>query len=802
MNRLVLFGLLCLAGGTTLAEDTTRLVVPDDVFYDRPAATVFGSEASWINPAGLGKFGAAGFQIMADYDNGDYAKSYGAIVYRDRITSGFRHIENPNGTDLEEWLMATGLQVGPSISVGLSYRYFNKGTPDYKNRHQWTLGLMSRSTGPFALAAVWSNLNRGRFQGERTSVEQRYSVGYRPFRNQLTLAVDMLTTAEYGFDDANYVYHAEYIPLTGLYLTGSFDSDRNFQVGVRANLLKYFVGSQSSFDRHGHGGRTTAFFGATNTRQPSLISTPRRNLRVSVTGGLSENPPQPVFGRKGTPFLTLILQIYRAAEDPSIQALHLELDRLALGFGQAQELREALAYFRTRGKSIVCHVSSPNNLGYYVATVADKILIPPVSQLRLVGLRAELTFWAGALNKLGVDVELLRVGDYKTAPEQYTREVASDQNREQVNRILDDLYDQFVTGIADGRNMSVRQVRELIDRGPFSSQEALEAGLVDGLSYRDAVGSEYMPSLPTITFRRYLADTLMQDDWEDRPVIAVVVAEGEIAGDGGDDNPFDSGGKVTPSVMAAAYQKAAETRNVRGVVLRINSPGGWALAGEEIFHSGDKAAERRPMAVSMSNVAASGGYQIAMPARILFVDPATVTGSIGIYGGKLNLGGLYEKLNVGKELYTRGRFAGMLTNMRPFTDEEAAKYQSHLDAFYEYFVDLVAANRGLPVDSVHRLGQGQVWTGREAVANGLADRAGGIKQTLDYLAAEAGLDEYTVEIFPQKRPWIILPGGSLWSRLAGLVTGNETSPDAALDNLPLSEEASIMARLPFELQIE
>ena len=802
MNKVLHIGLLLVLAATATAEDQHRLYVPGDVYYYRPAAAVSGSEAAWTNPAGLGRFGVAGFQIMADYDDGNYAKSYGAVVYRDRLTTGFRHIENPDGGDLEEWMLATGLKVGPSISIGMSYRHFREGTAEYKKRHLWTLGLMSRATGPFALAAVWSNLNRGRWEGERTSVEQRYSVGYRPFGNELTLSVDMMTTSENGFSDADYVYHAEYTPYTGLYLDGYLDSDDNFQLGFRANLLKYFIGTKSSFDKHGHGGRTTAFFGATNMRQPSIIRPPRRNLKVAVSGGYAENPPQPVFGRKSRPFLSLILQVYRAADDPSIGTMQIELDRLALGFGQAQELREALLYFKSRGKQIVCHLSYPNNLGYYVASAADRILIPPVCQVRLVGLRAELTFLAGTLDKLGVGLELLRIGDYKTAPERYTRRTASEQNREQINRILDDLYDQFVTDIARGRNMTPQQVRDLIDRGPFTSAEALEAGLVDGLSYRDRVTRDFLPSLPTVSFHRYVSDTLMNDNWNEPPVLAVVVAEGEIAQNGGSVIPFTPESKVTPAAMESAFRAAVSNRNVKGVVFRINSPGGWALAGEEIYRAGDRAAERRPMVVSMSNIAASGAYQIAMPASTLFLNPATVTGSIGIYGGKMNLAGLYQKLDVGKELITRGRFAGMLTDIRPFTDEESARYQEHLQAFYEYFVDLVAESRGLPPDSVDRLGRGRVWTGREAVANGLASRLGGIKQALDYAAEQAGLDGYEVKIYPRKRPWIILPGGSVWSKLAGLVTGSKTSPETALDDLPISEEASILARMPFDLQIE
>jgi protease-4 len=794
----------CFASGSaTPAEtDSGRIPIPNDVFYYRSAASVFGSESAWNNPAGMARFGAAGFQIMADYSDGDYAKSWGTAVYRDRLTTAFRKVHNPDGANFEEVLTAAGFGMGPAMKLGVSYRYFREGPGIYNNRHFWNVGLQSQGHGAFAFAAVLSNLNRGKIDGERSATEQRYAIGYRPIGPRLTLTADMLLATTQKLSEATYVYQAEYIPTQGLYVNAFIDSDQNFQVGVRVNFAKYFLGSQSHFDKNGHGGRTTAFFGATNMRQPSIIRDSRRNLALSVKGRLAENPPQPVFGRKGVPFVSLIMTVYRAAEDPSIASMNLNLSRLGLGFGQAQELREALGYFKAGGKRIICHLTSPNNIGYYVASIADTVLIPPVSQLRLVGLRAELTFWAGTLDKAGVNVELLRVGDYKTAPEGYTREASSVENREQLNRMLDDLYDQFVTGIAAGRGLAPDSVRAIIDRGPFSSAEALEIGLVDGLTYRDRVRPDFFPSLPTISFSRYLRDTLINDSWQPRPEIAIVVAEGEITSDAGEGNILERSGGVRPGTMAHAYEKARTNSNVRGLVLRVNSPGGWALAGDAIYHSGTLAAESKPMAVSMANVAGSGGYYIAMAGHPIFVNPATVTGSIGIYGGKVDFSGLHEKLAIGKELYTRGRYAGMLTTTRPFTDDERAKYRSHLTAFYDHFVDLVAENRTLPNDSVDNLGRGRVWTGREALSHGLADEPGGIKQALSHIADELGLDEYTVTIYPEKKPWFIFPGRSMWKRFVSILTGTETSPETDLPIIPISEEGSILARMPFDLTVE
>ncbi|MBD3257252.1 hypothetical protein GF377_02375, partial [candidate division GN15 bacterium] len=439
---LITHGIGLLWAAPAFADDTPdRIPLPGGVFYYQPAAAVFGPEAAWSNPAQLGRFTAAGFQVMADYHKGNYAKSWGTTVFRDRLVTAYRHIHNDNDEDFDEWLAAAGLALGQSVRFGFSYRYFREGPGLYNNRHFWTVGATLAGRSAFKVSGVWSNLNRGRVNGEQTAVEHRYSLAYRGISPKLVLAADMFLSSRNSLRDADFTYFAEYTPTPGLYLNGLVDSDRRFQVGLRVNLYRYFIGSRSAFDRGGHNGRTTVYMGATNQRQPSILPPPKQRLSMGIRGGLAENPPRPVFGHGGTAFAEVLLAVYRAADDPSIGEMHLSLRGLRIGLGQAQELRQALEYFRSRGKRIVCHLSSPNNIGYYVASAADSILIPPVSQLRLVGLRAELTFYGATLDKVGVNIQLLRIGDFKTAPERYTREAATEENRQQVANLLDEMYD-------------------------------------------------------------------------------------------------------------------------------------------------------------------------------------------------------------------------------------------------------------------------------------------------------------------------------------------------------------------------
>jgi len=786
---------------TVTSLNAARIEQPSGIFYYQPAASVFGCEAVWVNPASLARYRASGFQFMFDYYDGSYGNNYGSVLNRYGLAVAYRKIDNPEGIDYREYVFGAGTGFRNEIFVGGSYGYYKEAPDNLNRKHFWNIGLIEQRGGPLTWGMVFSNLNRSKIDGERSDIEMRYSVAYRPNKKRFTLAADMFLSTGTRFSNADYVFHLEVIPRTGFYLNGFIDTDNNFQIGFRTNLLRYFTGSKSDYDEDGNHLGTTTFIGGTSLRQQSVIPYRNRRLHLGLAGRVNENPPQPVWGRKPIPFTSLLMNIYRAAEDPSINEMTLTLNGIKMGFGQSQELRDALQYFKSKGKLINCHLTNPGNLSYYLAIIADRIFIPPVCQFNLVGLRAELTFYAGTMEKLGIKADLVRIGDYKTAPEAYTREASSDENREQVNRLLDNLFDQFVEAISSGRNISADSVKKIIDNGPYTSAEALEYGLVDGLSYRDDLSHKYLSKMPEVSFKRYLTDTLVNDNWPRKPVLALVVADGDIS-NSNYSNLFKQNKKVTPAVMQNAFGKAISNRDVRGIVFRINSPGGLALAAEDIYHTARKASEKKPMVVSMSNVSASGGYQLAMSGESLFASPGSITGSIGIYGGKVDLSDLYSKISLGKELYTRGRFSGMMSSIRPFTDEEREKYYSHLKAFYGYFLELVADNRNLYVDSVDALARGRVWTGKEAREIGLIDRLGGLKQSFDYMAEKLELDDYSVEIYPLKRPWFVLPGGSYLKAITSIFTGEKDPVADVTESLDFTEEGGILTRMPYDIEIE
>ncbi len=352
-------------------------------------------------------------------------------------------------------------------------------------------------------------------------------------------------------------------------------------------------------------------------------------------------------------------------------------------------------------------------------------------------------------------------------------------------------------------------VMGIIDLGPFTATDAKDAGLIDGIAYLDELRKvevlrEFYPefeykSIPEITIAAYHADKILSNSWEKKPVIAVIVAQGEVQSDGAT-SMFSAKSNLTPALMKKSMKQALKNPQTKAILLRINSPGGAALAGEEIYHLFDKQV-RIPLTVSMGNVAASGGYYFAMAGRKLFANRSTITGSIGIFGGKVDLSGLHSKLALQKEMYLRGKYAGMLSTMKPFTVDEREKYFYHLKSMYTHFIELVAENRSLPVDSINNLGQGRVWVGSEAKQNGLIDSIGGYKEALDFIAEQENLPNYNIEIYPLKRPLLILPGGSLFSAMVGLLKSNR-AVELIQEELQVLDPEQFYTRMPFDISIE
>jgi len=454
----------------------------------------------------------------------------------------------------------------------------------------------------------------------------------------------------------------------------------------------------------------------------------------------------------------LTLALRQAADDDDVHGLILHIDGLDWGWARIAEFRDAVAVFRRSGKPVLATMTGGGEPEYLLASAADKISMPAVAHLQLDGLTASAMFLRGAYDKLGIRPNFAHVGQFKSAVEQYTRETMSEPARAALDTLLGDQYGQLVDSLASSRGLSAEAMRLLIDEGPFLTLQAYELGLIDTLLDESAADSLLLHH----EGRRYTAYSLQHyvDDPSGPAVgdhIALVVASGAIVPGKSRETPFQ-GSELGSETVIAALREARSRTSVKAVVLRVDSPGGSADASDDIWQEVRRVRAVKPVVVSMSDYAASGGYYIACGADVIVAQPATLTGSIGVFGGKLNILGLYRKLGLNIETVSRGRHAQMLSPFRDFTPEESERYQLQLDDFYRVFLGRVAEGRGMTPAAVDSIAQGRVWSGAMAKRLGLVDELGGLDRAVEIARARAKLDpegSTILDVYPRpKRPYL------------------------------------------------
>ena len=475
---------------------------------------------------------------------------------------------------------------------------------------------------------------------------------------------------------------------------------------------------------------------------PALLPRPVV-VEVAVESDTEYGPGGLFDPRPRTPFLSLLLSLQRLAERNDVQAVLVSFGDAELGWAQSTELRAALRALKAAGKEVYAWLPLGDTRSYSVAAVADKIYTAPAGGLLLTGMRSELLFAGELLKRLGVKAEFVAVGDYKTAPELFTRTKASPASREMQDSLLDDIHDRTVQHIAEGRGLSPEKVRELIDRGPYTARDALDAGLVDGVIHYDEF-EEVMRQASGRRVRFARAGTLLNEReprWGRLPAIGVLYAVGTITDGESVTNPLTGAASTGALTFVEATRQLRLDSAVRAVVLRVDSPGGSVTAADAMWRELDRLAETKPLIVSMGDVAASGGYYIAAPGRQILASPETITGSIGIFTGKFDLTGLYDLLGLRREVFLRGEHAGILSTAMTWSADEREAVQRLMQQLYDLFLDRVADGRtNLGREEVAPLAQGRVWTGGQAQARGLVDRPEGLLKAIDLAAEAAGLD--------------------------------------------------------------
>ncbi len=472
-------------------------------------------------------------------------------------------------------------------------------------------------------------------------------------------------------------------------------------------------------------------------------------LELHLSGDLPEHVSEDVSfaslqGRTPVTLLTVLKAIERAAQDDRISALEIELDGLQVGWAKAQEVRWAIENFRESGKPVYAYLVNAGTMDYYVASAADDLRSPPESVLDVKGLRAEVAFYKDLFDKLGVDVEMERIGKYKSAAEPYSRSSMSDEFRQVLDAMLDEYMKQFLEGTAPRRKKTTEEMRALLDEGPFLPDQAVAAGLIDGLTYPDEQdelmrNALVVKELNKVTLSEYVQSGAIKLEQSSTNRIAVLYGVGSIM--------RSSGGVFGDAVLSSddfneTVRQLRDDESIDAVVLRIDSPGGDAIASDDMWRELNLLAAKKPVVVSMSDVAASGGYYMAMiDGAPILAYPGTVTGSIGVFFGKVNLRGLYDKIGLKKEILTRGRFAAIDSDYLPLDEAERGKLREGIEHIYHGFVSKVAEARGKEYDAIDEVAQGHVWLGTQALENGLVDELGGFERAISMAKERAGIKE-------------------------------------------------------------
>lgn len=522
-------------------------------------------------------------------------------------------------------------------------------------------------------------------------------------------------------------------------------------------------------------------------RTPSVAS--NSALVLELSGDVPEEAPVdipiPFLQSQAPPTVRDVwTSLRQAAADNRIKALVVEPQGLDIGWGKLEEIRREILDFKKSGKPVYAFLHSPGSREYYLATAADKIFISPDDSLEVKGFLLEQLYFKGTLDKLGVQVQVGHIGRYKDAGDIFTKTGMSPETREVLNQVLDQIYGSFCSGVAQARHKTADQVKTLIDNGPFLASQAKTSGLIDELGYEDEVYSDLKRktganNLKKINLRTYSRAAPGQGDR-----IALLVGEGDIIS-GNPGNGFGSQSVISSGGFSRLIRQVRNDSGIKGVILRVDSPGGDAVASDQILHELKLLSRAKPLVVSMSDVAASGGYYMSMTGDPVVAYPNTITGSIGVLYIRPNIAGLYDKLGIHADTLSRGKMADIDSASIPLSDAAKQKLHDAIGATYKTFVTKVASARKKTYAQIDPLAQGRVWMGAQAQDNGLIDDLGGLDTAVTLIRKKAGLSEKgatNLVLYPPRRS------------LLQVLT--ESSPEALESAAAQEKIRQVLPRLP------
>jgi len=502
----------------------------------------------------------------------------------------------------------------------------------------------------------------------------------------------------------------------------------------------------------------------------------------------------------------ILANIKKAKEDANIDGIYLDFTMIPAGMATIEEIRSALIDFKASGKFILSYADTYTQSTYYLASIADKVYLNPEGLLSWTGMRSEIMFFKEALEKIGIEAQIIRHGKFKSAVEPFMYNQMSPENREQIMTYMGSIWNHMLTRISESRNISIEQLNELADNLTLNNADAaLEHGFVDGLKYKDEILAELKEltkkkeseKIKNVTLAKYTKVPKKRKSLE-KDKIAVVYASGSvIMGEGAE-------GTIGSDRISKAIREARKDSTIKAIVFRVNSGGGSALASEVIWREVKLAQQVKPVIASLGDVAASGGYYIVAPAEKIVANPNTITGSIGVFGiipnGKKLLN---DKLGIHVDVAKTNKHADIYSFSRPLSAKEKETIQLNIEGVYETFITHVAEGRGMTKEEIDEIGQGRVWSGANAIEIGLIDEFGGLEKAIEIAAQTANLEKYRVIDYPKLKDTFqkLLEDlqGNVKASILKKELGNEYKYYQRLQDLKNMQ--GIQARIPYDIEL-
>jgi protease IV len=766
--RIVVIALLAALSAPAHAQTVDRRYIEEPTqgmaLPATPLAGEHDARAVVVNPGGLALVRGTELALALELENTEVATGAGqgfggfwASSFGGRILPRFAL-----GVGLE-WLrpardrlaldpgspfrLTLGLAVplGRSAGVGAAWHHFQADEP-LGGVDTFDLGLSLRRGSRLAFGAALRDLATSPIAG--SPVQRRYEaeVVLRPTGSD---ALDLGVGGRIGEDrrDVDGWLRTSLRVARGVFVHGALESrDLRVASGVEPESsvrdLRATLGVELSFgafgvtslvsgvrddrgDHHALGG--SVVLRSSSAGPPSLVRTPDHIERVEIKGAVDPRA-----------LTSLVLRLRAIARDPTARAVLVVFDGASAGWAALEELRNELLRVRAAGKKLFAYMVSGSGRDYYVATAADRIYIDPAGGVRLVGMAGTTMYFRGAFEQFGVQPQFEKIAEYKSAPEQFTETGPTAVAAQMRNELFDSLWDRWVTAVAEARRLTKDEVRALVDAGPYTAGDlASDTRLVDAVAGPEKISQLVVREIGAIL--PVSAPPIERPDRWQRPGVAIIYVSGDIVDGKSRTMPLLGQTLAGGQTLVEALSFARSDPRIGAIILRIDSPGGSALASELIAREVFATRGVKPILCSMSNLAASGGYFVAAGCEVIFAEPMTITGSIGIFYGKFDVGGLARKLGVSTDTYKRGKRADVESMFRPYTDEERAMLKDKLRYMYGRFVGAVAEGRSMKKDDVDAVGRGHVWSGAQAMPIKLIDRFGGLGDALDEAKRRMGV---------------------------------------------------------------